>query len=117
MPNSWVLSCPGRAYLAYRAKLYDLTVLTMLQHETHNAQSRTHLGKTLPSQDSRHTEAHYDVDTYDVQVRLISRDAEVYQKNARIWGRHYQAKIQDMQTRATTSTCMMLKSGLLVETP
>jgi len=68
---------------------------SMLQCETHNAQPRTHLGKTLPSQDSRHTE-HYDIDTYDVQVCLISRDTEVYKKNARIWRRHYQAKIQDM---------------------
>ena len=28
-PN-WVLSGPGRAYLAYRAKSYDLTVLTYI---------------------------------------------------------------------------------------
>jgi len=54
---------------------------------------------------------------YDAQVRLISRDAEVYKKDARIWARHYQAKIQDMQPRTTTSTCMMLKFGSLAETP
>jgi len=90
---------------------------SMLQRETHNAQSRTHLGKTLPSQDSRHTAAHYDVDIYDAQVRLISRDAEVYTKDARIWARHYQAKIQDMQSCAMMSTCMMLKSGSSAEKP
>ena len=89
----------------------------MLQRETHNAQSHKFLGKTLPSQDSRHTAAHYDVDMYDAQVRLISRDAEVYKKDARIWARHYQVKIQDMQPHATTSTCMILKSGSLAETP
>jgi len=37
---------------------------SMLQRETHNAQSHTLLEKTLPSQDSRHTAAHYDVDMY-----------------------------------------------------
>jgi len=37
--------------------------------------------------------------------------------HAHIWGRHYQAKIQDIQQRTTTSTCMMLKSGSLAETP
>ena len=26
---------------------------------------------------------------------------------ARFWGNHYQAKIQDMQQRSTSSTCMM----------
>jgi len=52
----------------------------MLQREAHNAQPRTHLGKTLSSQDSRHAAAHYDVDMYDAQVRLISRDAEDYKQ-------------------------------------
>jgi len=89
----------------------------MLPREAHDAQPRTHLGKTLPSQDSRHAAAHYNVNMYDAQVRLISRDVEFYKQDTRIWGRHYQVKIQDMQQRTTMLTCMMLKSGSLVETP
>ena len=50
----------------------------MLQHEAHNHQPRTLLEEPLSSQDSRHTAAHYVVDKHDAQVRLISRDAEVY---------------------------------------
>jgi len=50
--------------------------------------NRALLEKTLPSQDSRNTAAHYDIDMCDAQVRLISRDAKVYKKDARIWARH-----------------------------
>ena len=46
---------------------------------------------------------------YNMRHTIINR--------ARFWGNHYQAKIQDMQQRITSSTCMMLKSGSLAETP
>jgi len=39
-----------------------------------------HLGKTLSSQDLSHTVAHYNVDMYDTQVQLISREAEVHKQ-------------------------------------
>ena len=37
--------------------------------------------------------------------------------HARFWRSHYQAKIQDIQQRTTSSTSMMLKFGSLAETP
>jgi len=46
---------------------------------------------------------------YNMRHPIINR--------ARFWGSHYQAKIQDIQQRTTSSTCMMLKSGSLAETP
>ena len=60
---------------------------SILQCETHNAQSRTHLGRTLPSKDSRHAAARYDVDMYDALVWLISRDAEVCKQERHLDGK------------------------------